>query len=328
MKNAYTSHSDRKFLNCWIVALLILVGAAAAIAQDGTSTGVATQIVVTVVNHSRSTPLTPAIQRADVMVKQRGKHAQVVDWKRISDGSTGTQLVLLIDDSLQAKASNDFDDLRNFIQQLPASTQVAVGYMQNGRAVMATDFTADHAAAAKSVHIPSGIPGGNASPYFCLSDLVKHWPAKGASASGRVVLMITDGVDRYYQHSMYDPDDPYVEAAINDAQKNHVMVSSIYFRDTGLADRGMNSSFVGQNYLQQVASATGGTVYFEGTGNPVSFVPFLKDFSKQLANQYLLTFLANGSGQQEVKVSTEVPHISLESSKMVTVGQQIFHGAE
>ncbi|HEX4020977.1 MAG TPA: hypothetical protein VHX63_07535 [Acidobacteriaceae bacterium] len=327
MKHRNTSRSGRKFHRRWIIALLFMTGAAAAIAQTDPSTGVATQMVVTVVNHSHSTPQTPAIQRADVQVKQRGKHAQIVGWKRISDGSTGIQLVILIDDSLQARASSNFVELRNFIQELPPSTQVAVGYMQNGRAVMTTDLTGDHTLVAKSIRLPRGIPGGNASPYFCLSDLVKHWPSKGASAAARTVLMITDGIDRYYQHAMYDPDDPYVDAAIQDAQNHHVMVSSIYFRDTGFADRGMNSSFVGQNYLQQVASATGGTVYFEGTGNPVSFDPFLKNFSKQLANQYLLTFLANGSGQQQVKVSTEVPHISLESQKVVTVGQQI-QGAE
>ena len=47
--------------------------------------------------------------------------------------------------------------------------------------------------------------------------------------------MVTDGVDDY--ESRYNPDDPYVEAAINDATRARLVVYSIYWMDQGRADQ-------------------------------------------------------------------------------------------
>ncbi len=46
-----------------------------------------------------------------------------------------------------------------------------------------------------------------------MSDLVKRWPA---STARREVLMISDGIDRYYGSGRSD--DPYVEQAVDDAR--------------------------------------------------------------------------------------------------------------
>ena len=86
--------------------------------------------------------------------------------------------------------------------------------MQNGQAVFTGGFTADHAQALRGLHLSGGTPGSSASPYFCLSDLAKHWPSKDRSAR-REVVMISDGVDPYYME--YDPDEPYLKAAIYDS---------------------------------------------------------------------------------------------------------------
>ena len=63
-----------------------------------------------------------------------------------------------------------------FVQNLPEGAQVGLAYMQNGRAVMAQNITADRKLVAEAFRLPSGVPGGNGSPYFCLSDLIKNWP--------------------------------------------------------------------------------------------------------------------------------------------------------
>jgi len=95
----------------------------------------------------------------------------------------GVQIAILIDDGLRRSISQQLNDLRAFVTSLPASTEVFVGYMQNGRVISATGadpgFTTDHAAAAAALRISVGLPGVSASPYFCLSDFVKNWP--GAS---------------------------------------------------------------------------------------------------------------------------------------------------
>ena len=151
-------------------------------------------------------------------------------------------------------------------------------------------------------------PGGSASPYFCLSDLVKNWPS-GNTTDRREVLMITDGVDLYYGRS-YDPNDPYVQAAITDAQKAGIIVHSIFFRDTGRFDNSQWTEAGAQNYLLQVSQGTGGRAYWQGFGNPVSFAPFLDDLSTRLKNQYELGILANPRNKtqlQPLKVKVSAP---------------------
>jgi len=309
---------SRQGLLCGLVVAALLLSPTLALAKKQKKTAeVKTQMVVTVVPHSRDAAQIPMIPKSSVSVEEDGKPTQMVDWKPLA-ASDGTQLVILIDDSLQVWASLYFKDINNFISQLPASTQVALGYMQYGSTVIAAGFTADHGKIMKVIHIPSEPAGSNASPYFCLSDLVHHWPA-GKPAAVRQVLMVTDGIDRYFEGSHYDPEDPYVLAAIRDAQKQRVIVSSIYFRDSG----DVGTSFMGGNYLRDVADGTGGKMYYAKIGNPITFTPFLKDYKNRLADTFLLTFLAHGSGLQNVKVLSGEQGSKLESPARVVVGQKI-----
>ena len=64
-----------------------------------------------------------------------------------------------------------------------------------------------------------------------------------------MVLMLTDGVDRYYDTSMVD--DPYVGTAIQDAMKRGVAVYSIYLRGAGFSRRGFWSTNIAQSRLQR-----------------------------------------------------------------------------
>lgn len=350
MRGRLTIHRNKKVL--WSLAIAgAILASVPALAKNKTNTGgVATQMVVAVVRHSQGAAPVLSIQSSDLKVKEAGKQAQVMDWQPLSAGAEGMQLVILIDDSLQKTAATNFNQLQDFIRALPPTTQVTVGYMKFGLAAMAGAFTTDHVHAAQEVRIPEGIVGQNDSPYFCLSDLVTHWSVLGKPAAGRAVLMVTNGIDRRFLHGEYDPEDPYVAASIRDAQSNHVMVSAIYFRDAmppmaqqaadsslvsgsmmpgtrhhdfGSGDQGAEGSFTGENYMRDVSSSTGGNLYFEGMGNPVSFYPFLQDFNQYLASQYLLTFQANGAGLQKIKISTNVPSFRLEFPEKVMVGQQI-----
>jgi hypothetical protein len=169
--------------------------------------------------------------------------------------------------------------------------------MQNGSAVLTSPLSTDHAQAAKGLHITGGIPGSSASPYFCLSSLAQHWPSDDRAAR-RVVVMITDGVD--YYNPRYDPEDPYMQAAINDAVRARLAVYSIYWQNQGRFDRTGYATSAGQNLLLEVAQATGGTSYWEGYGNPVSFQPYFKDIDRRLNNQYEVSFTAPVKGKAEV----------------------------
>jgi hypothetical protein len=238
---------------------------------------------------------------------------------------SGVQIALLIDDGLSRSAGVQLSDLRNFATSLPPQIELLVGYMSNGRVIVATPFTTEHAAAAEAIRLPSGMAGQSASPYFCLSDFVKRWPeGQGGPAKARFVMMLTNGVDPYNGSTRMDnQNSPYVEAAVSDAQRAGVAVYSIYYRDAGF--RGESGSMSGQGYLQQVAEGTGGDAYYEGSGNPVSLSPFLKQFVHAISETYVATFNADaGSGGREhlvrLKVSTSTPKLKLHAAQEVRPG--------
>ena len=245
---------------------------------------------------------------------------------------SGTQIAILIDDGLRRSASVQFEDIRKFITALQPGTEVMVGYMSNGRVQVAAPFTTDHASAASAIRIPNGIPGISASPYFCLSDFVKHWPGNDAAEEAgpqsgnkaRFVLMVTDGVDPYNGSTrITNQDSPYVQAAIDDSNRAGVAVFSIYYGDAGI--RGGSANFSGQSYLKQVSDGTGGDTFYQGFGEPVSFQPFLRQFQAELSETYIATFDASpqGEGRERLvrlKVNTSVPKLKLRHPDEVRPG--------
>jgi hypothetical protein len=219
----------------------------------------------------------------------------------------------LLDDSTRSfSLGNHLAELKAFIESLPPTTQVAIGYMRNGTFGLVQPFTADHEIAASALRLPTAMPGENGSPYFALSDLAKHWPSQ-ESTDRRAVLMLTDGVDRYYETQTID--DPYVDSAMHDALKDGMLVYSIYLRGAGfLGRRGGEVTNFAQSRLIEVSQETGGHAYFEAFTDPVTIAPFLEDFQNRLENQYQVTLdLVNGKGDERVKVRTEVPGVKIEA---------------
>jgi hypothetical protein len=189
--------------------------------------------------------------------------------------------------------------------------------MRNGSAALSQAFTADHQKAAASLRLPEAVPGVNGSPYFALSDLVKHWPSKEATHR-RTVLMLTDGVDPYYGNAIFE--DPYVDTAMHDALKQGVSVYCIYLRGAGLYGRSGWITNVAQSRLIEVSQETGGYAYFQGISDPVAIAPFLTDFQDRLNHQYKLTIESqNPKGVQPVKVRTELPGIKLDAPTYIYV---------
>jgi hypothetical protein len=268
---------------------------------------------------SKSNEAAVTVPRETISLLQNRKLQQITGWVPLRGEHSGLQLVVLLDDSARTGMGVQLNDIRTFISNLPPNAEVALGYMRNGTPNLVQGFSSDHTQVAKAVRLPAGTPGGNGSPYFCLSDLVKHWPG-GNTEVRREVVMVTDGVDRY-SGRRYDPENPYVQAAVSDAQKAGVIVYSIYFRDAGALDRTQWATDGGQNYLTQVSQATGGKVYLQGFGNPVSFGPFLSDIQTKLQNQYELTFTSNSKpGLQSIQVKTSQPNTKLAYPARVPVG--------
>jgi hypothetical protein len=300
-----------------LVAATLLAVTPAFPASAPVTKGTPTQMVVTVLPEAGSN--TPQRLGADDLTVWIGKTpARFVSSQRLTDGQAAMQLFVLIDNSLPASTLGlHIAELKNFLACLPATTQVALGYMQNGTFTLAQGFTVDHARAAGAVRLPMAIPGENGSPYFALSDLVKHWPSKEPTGR-RVVLMLTDGVDRYYGTSMVK--DPYADAAVHDALKRGVMVYSIYLRDAGLYDRSGRQTLYAQSRLSEVSKETGGYAYFMDFSNPVSISPFLNNLQDRLEHQYQVNVEAfAGPGIQPVQVHSELQAIKMEGPARILV---------
>jgi hypothetical protein len=279
--------------------------------------GVSTQMVITVRPASGSSRA-ESLEAGDLKVLQGNTPAPVVRLQRLAGDLADMQLFVFLDDSTRSSSLGlQLPELKTFLESLPATTKVAVGYMRNGTFALAEAFTSDHQKAAGTLRLPLAIPGENGSPYFALSDLVRHWPSK-ESTDRRAVLMLTDGIDRYYSTAIMD--DPYVDTAIRDALKESVMVYSIYLRGAGLDGRSGWATNIAQSRLIEVSEETGGNAYFQDFTDPVTISPFLSDFQDRLDNQYEVTIEAlKEKGVQPVKVRTELPGLKIQGPTHVYV---------
>jgi hypothetical protein len=260
----------------------------------------------------------------DVTVKVNNRKIELTALAPVK--ASGAQVAILIDDGLRISVSRELGTMRSFIKGLRPGTEVFVGYMQNGRVLTGQDFTTDYDTAAGSLRIPVGSPGLSASPYFCLSEFVKRWPVDPNASAGpkaRFVLMITNGVDPYNgSTSIINQNSPYVDAAVRDAQRAGVAVYSMYYSDAGI--RGGRASFSGQSYLAQIAEGTGGTAYYQGTGNPVSMEPYLNQFQKAISETYVASFVAPaGKGLVQFKALTKLPKTKVHAATYVQPGNRL-----
>ena len=285
-------------------------------AQQSPASGAPAHLIVTAEpKHGNNVP---TMNREDVKVYEGRDQDTVTDWIPAQGDRAALEFFILLDDDSSSSLGSQLEDLRQFIAAQPPTTLVGVAYMQNGTAKIAQNPTNDHAQAAKALRLPLGNGGGNASPYFSLSDLIKRWPPSNARHE---VLMVSDGVDRFYGTG--DPQDPYLEAAIDDAGKAGVVVSAIYSPGVGHFGHSYWQAYWGQIYLSQMADKTGGEAYYIGfSGAPVSFSPYLEDLTRRLQHQYLLTFLPKPekrAGWHNVRLTTEVPNVDLVSAGRVYV---------
>jgi hypothetical protein len=285
------------------------------VGQEAAPAGVPVHMVVTVEARHGTTP--PEITREDVMVYEGHDRDRVTDWVPGQGEHAALEFFILIDDGASLSLGSQLEDIRQFINAQPATTKIGIAYMQNGVARVLQNPTSDHAQAAKALRLPLGVIGADASPYFSLQDLIKRWPQ---STARREVFMVTDGVD-WFGGTMAE--DPYVDAAITDAQRAGVIVFDIYMPGRGHAAHSYWRYYWGQIYLSRLADETGGEAYYIGfTGAPITFTPYLDAVTQKLNHQYFLGFLAKAekkAGMRRIRLQTEIPNAELVAASQVYV---------
>jgi hypothetical protein len=264
------------------------------------------QAVVTVLPaHGNEAPAN--LNPQDLTLKVNGKDSAITNFTPLRGANGRLELVILMDSGARTSLATQLGEIRDFTKSLPADAKVTIGYMENGISRLSGPLTTDHDAVLKNLHIPAGFIGQDASPYFCLSNLVTHWPSNDRSAR-REVVMVSDGIDPYYRG--VDLDDPYMNAAISDSVRSGVVVYSIYWENKGRFSRTVFGNSIGQNLLLQVTQATGGNSYWQGLGNPVSFQPFFQDIQRRLQNQYEVAFTAPVKKAEVANLKLKVNGIS------------------
>jgi hypothetical protein len=299
------------------MAVTMLAAAASGFSQSESERGQG-QAVVTVLPKQEGA-LPSSVTGQDLSVKVDGKPARVTSWKLIQSPENSLELVLLIDGSAGNALGSQFDSIKSFVNSLPPNTKAAIAYMQNGSALFSGPLSADHAEVLRGLHLPAGSAGSSASPYFCLSDLAKHWPSADSQAR-REVVMVTDGIDLY--HPEFDNDDPYLQAAIADSVRARLVVYSIYWQGKGNAGGSSYQNNAGQSLLAMVADATGGKNFGTGLSNPVSFEPFFNELTRRFRNQYELGFVSSLNGKSQVermKLKLSAPGTEVDSPGQVMV---------
>lgn len=292
----------------------------AAQAQNGDNSGKGSAIVTVLPNHAGEQRMN--VSQQDIkQIKVDGKDAQVTGFSALDGSNHPVELVFLIDGGARASLGTQLSEITSFVQEMPPNTKMAIAYMENGEAVFSQPLSSDPSQVLQALHLPAGPIDMSASPYFCLSDLAKHWPSKDRSAR-RIAVMISDGID--YYDLRYDPEDPYVRAAIDDSVRNHLIVYFLFWRDIGRISRSGWEQNAGQNLMLEVTQATGGYSYWEGFGNPVSFKPYFEDLRHRLANQWGLDFAApfgsNGGAQIEsLNFKLSVPNAKVDAPQKVVV---------
>ncbi len=297
--------------------VLSFVGPRAIAQQSAAVQGVPVNMVVGV--EPKHGDEIPTIMQQDMMVYQGHDREPVTNWVPAKGNRAGLALAILIDDSAGLSLGTQINDIRTFIGQQAPTTLVAVGYMHNGTVGLAQNFTQDHMAAAKSLRLAQGFSGVDDSPYLSISDLIKRWPSNDA-IHRREILAITSGIDSVYMGSFPNP---YTDTAVQDAQCGGVLVYSIYMPSAGHFGHSYYRSYWGQNYLSELSEMTGGESYYLlGPQAPVAFAPYLNRLNRQLANQFLLTFLAKPQKKAEiesVKLTSEIHSVDFVHAQRVCV---------
>ena len=306
------------------VAALILLGPAPTFAQSASEMGKGQALVTLLPKASGQLPVgadagdQPApIMGKDLVIQVNGKEARVTGLLPRRSPDSSLEFVLLIDSSAGGGIGSQFQEIQQFIRRLPPNSKAAIAYMHNGSAVFASPLSADRDQVLRGLHLPVGSAGSSASPYFCLSDLAKHWPSTDREAR-REVVMISNGIDPYDRPLDYD--DAYLQTAVNDSLRSGLVVYSIYWHGLG----GARSRFgnAGQSLMNIVTEATGGVSYGSGLSNPISFQPFFDDLLLRFRNQFQLEFVGDLRGKphpEELKLKLNAQGIEVSSPHQVMI---------
>jgi hypothetical protein len=242
----------------------------------------------------------------DLTVSEDGEPQTIISLRGIGTNSPVT-LAILIQEDLVPSVGNEVKALADFINDLPKGSRVMVGYLRTGSLQVKQKFTNDLEKAAKSLRPPIGFASaGPFNPYVEVIEALRRFESQPLGR--RAILLVSDGLDISRGVDSSAPTQSIdLQRAINESQRRGVAIYGFYAPSLVAA---ANPSLVAnaQSSLLRLSNETGGLAFFQGTGAPVSFEPFIRELDISLQKQAALTFLSThlkkGFHRIEVKSST------------------------
>jgi hypothetical protein len=246
------------------------------------------------------------LQNIDLTISEDGEPQTIISLRGMGATSPVT-LAVLIQEDLVPSVGNEIKDLAEFIKGLPKGSRVMVGYLRTGTLQVKQKFTNDLDKAANSLRPPSGFASvGPFNPYVEVIEALRRFESQPLGR--RAILLVSDGLDISRGVDSSAPTQSIdLQRAINESQRRGVAIYGFYAPTTIAA---ANPSLVNnaQSSLLRLSNETGGIAFFQGTGAPVSFAPFIRELDISLEKQAALTFLSThlkkGFHKIEVKSST------------------------
>jgi hypothetical protein len=252
----------------------------------------------------------PELTNIDLIVSEDGEPQQILSIRAIPNSPI--TLAVLIQDDLVPSVANEIKPLGEFIRNLPKGSRVMIGYLRTGSLQVRQKFTSDLEKAANSLRAPSG--SANVGPYNPYVEVVEALRKFEAQPLGRrAILLVSDGLDISRGVDSSAPTQSVdLQRAVNEAQRRGVAIYGFYSPTFASA---ANRTLAGnaQGSLLRLSNETGGMAFFQGTGAPVSFEPFIRELDVSLQKQAALTFLSTHlkKGFHKIEVKSVTPGVRI-----------------
>ena len=249
------------------------------------------------------------LQNIDLTVSEDGEPQTIISVRSIGNNAPIT-LAVLIQEDLVPSVGNEIKAMAEFVRKLPRNSRVMVGYLRTGSLQVKQRFTNDLEKAARSLRPPQGFE--SVSPYNPYVEVIEALKKFESQPLGRrAILLVSDGLDISRGVDSSSPTQSVdLQRAINESQRRGVAIYGFYAPSQVAASRPALVSNA-QSSLLRISNETGGIAFFQGTGAPVSFEPFLRDLDVALQKQAALTFLSThlDKGFHRIEVRSSTPGV-------------------
>jgi len=261
--------------------------------RDGRKNVGAKPVTVPVTIRVREPRRVVEMRFVDFILKEDGELQTILAISNPSENPI--TLAILLQDDLVSSISTEAKGIANFVRRLPPGSRVMVGYIRTGTLDVRRKFTADLEKAATGVRPPMGLASaGPFNPFVEIIEALKRFDSQPLGR--RAMIVVSDGVDISRGIDSSGPGESLdLQRAISEAQRRSVAIYSIYAPSAGTT--GGLSALNGQSCLERLSKETGGRAFFEGTGAPVSFDPFIKEIDNSISMQIALTYLSTHPGK-------------------------------